>query len=136
MENLQSKLKELTNESWKLAREALDQKEPKAYHALLRVTEVLNDVIQDEDSQEEAGTTTEEPESIPIFAQHNGEKVEAAFHPKRVCRYGHSDCVQFEDRFRTASAAAKSITGYNVNGWRFWRYRRSDGSTGIIDQLR
>lgn len=136
MENLQFKLRELTNESWKLAREALDEKEPKAYHALLRVTEVLNDVIQDEDSQERTGTTTEQAKSIPIFVQHHGERFEAAFHPKRVYRYGHSDCVLFEDRFRTPSAAARSITGYNVNGWRFWRYRRSDGSTGIIDQLR
>jgi hypothetical protein len=38
-----------------------------------------------------------------------------------VKRYGKIGCLVDGMTYRTPSGAARSITGSNVNGWRFWR---------------
>ena len=46
-------------------------------------------------------------------------------------------CVWFRGRWMAPSTAGNSIPTRNlVNGWRFWRYSREDGSIGMIDELR
>lgn len=72
-----------------------------------------------------------------IFAMRKGETYEAELDTRRISSGGQGACVRFRGDWITASKAANSITGTQVNGWQnFWRYHRSDGTNGPIQELR
>ena len=76
-------------------------------------------------------------QTIPIFARRRGVTYEAELDTSRISDGGRGACVWYEGQWMTTSKAADRITGTAVNGWRnFWRYERSDGSKGPIQELR
>ena len=75
--------------------------------------------------------------TIPIFARRGGVTYEAELDTSRISSGGRGACVRYESQWMTTSKAAGRITGNAVNGWQnFWRYERSDGSNGPIQELR
>ncbi len=77
-----------------------------------------------------AAPSTEGKFPIRIFGRHKGNQYEGQL--LRGWR------VQFDGKtYDTPSAAAVHIIGYNVNGWRWWRYLdESTGKEQPIDRLR
>ena len=73
---------------------------------------------------------TEDKFPIQIFRHHKGKLYEG-----QLLRGWK---VQFDGTlFPTPSASAVHIVGYNVNGWRWWRYLdQSSGKEQPIDRLR
>ena len=73
---------------------------------------------------------------VPIFVVYKGIRYDAELDRSRI----HGDrgmCVWFRNEWVAPSAAGNSIPTRNlVNGWRFWRYNRKDGSIGMIDEFR
>ena len=62
---------------------------------------------------------------------------EAELDTRRISSGGQGPCVRFRGEWVTASKAANSITGTQVNGWQnFWRYHRPNGTVGPIQELR
>ena len=77
------------------------------------------------------------PSNIRIFARRRGVTYEAELDTTRISGGGRGECVLYEGQWMTTSRAAGKITGTAVNGWQnFWRYERSDGSNGSIQELR
>ena len=77
-----------------------------------------------------------EPHLVPIFAYYGGEKHEAVLDLDRIVG-GRGTCVKFRNQWRSTYSAGTNIPTKNlVNGWRFWKYERSDGSIGMIDEIR
>ncbi|MXY20190.1 MAG: hypothetical protein F4Y49_02515 [Dehalococcoidia bacterium] len=73
----------------------------------------------------------------PIFAMRSGVVYDAELDTSRISSGGQGACIKFRDEWMTASKAANSITGTQVNGWQnFWRYERPDGTKGPIQELR
>ena len=44
--------------------------------------------------------------------------------------------VLFRGSWYTSSGAAMLITGTNVNGWRWWKYKDTNGHERVLDSLR
>ena len=69
------------------------------------------------------------PYPIDIFAVFKGRRCEAQMKAP--------DLVDYEGKvYSSPSAAGIAVTGYNVNGWRFWKYVDPAGREAIIDRLR
>ena len=126
----------LRDDAWVLARAALDSGRVHAYRSLTNVVEQLTSLASsNEQRPSEQSGSDGNGVSLEIFARYKGTTHDAKLARSRI-NGGRGACVRFREQWMTVSAAARAITGTNVNGWRFWRYRRSDGSTAIIDQLR
>lgn len=128
-ENIE-KLGNLRDEVWQLARESLDSGDRTVYRTLIEVAEKLTPLVVT--SSEDAARL---PHERPIFARYKGTKYEATFGQARM-NGGRSECVLYNSVWMTPSNAATRITGNNVNGWRFWKYQRDDGSIGLLTELR
>ena len=73
---------------------------------------------------------------VPIFVHYRGQKYDAELDRSRIIGV-RGQCVRFRDKWMAPSAAGTSIPTKNlVNGWKFWKYLRSDGNVGMIDELR
>jgi len=73
---------------------------------------------------------------VPIFVHYRGQRYDAELDRSRIVG-DRGQCVRFRDKWMAHSAAGTSIPTKNlVNGWRFWKYLRSDGNVGMIDELR
>ena len=73
---------------------------------------------------------------IPIFVHYRGQRHDAELDRSRIIG-DRGRCVRFRDKWMAPSAAGTSIPTKNlVNGWKFWKYVRSDGNVGMIDELR
>ena len=78
----------------------------------------------------------------PIFKVYYGVRYEALLDHLRIRpeATGDGKCVQYDGDWYTASGAARMIVqsySKSVNGWKqFWRYTRSDGSCGPIEEIR
>ena len=73
---------------------------------------------------------------VPIFVHYRGQRYDAELDRSRIVG-DRGQCVRFRDKWMAPSAAGTSIPTKNlVNGWRFWKYLRSDGNVGMIDELR
>ena len=138
-EELRSKLVGLKEETWQLARESLEEGESQIYRALGAFIETLSGLIATRGTN--AGLSNglaqvpSAPELIPIFARYKGQKYDAQWDRSRI-NGGRGHCVLFRGQWVTPSAAATSISRTPVNGWRFWKYSRSNNTSGIIDELR
>ncbi len=66
---------------------------------------------------------------IPIFARYKGRRFQAVLLPNHHVRLAGQE-------YRSPSGAARSITGSQVNGWRFWYYVDEKGLERSIDSLR
>lgn len=88
-------------------------------------------------SSKASGTASSSATSlVPIFVDYNGQRYDAELDRSRI-HGGKGLCVLFRGRWMATSTAGTSIPTKNlVNGWRFWRYCRSDGSIGMIQELR
>lgn len=73
---------------------------------------------------------------VSIFAKYNSESYEAELDVSHITSTGSGKCIWFRGQWMTTSGSAGRITGGAVNGWRFWRYQRPDGSEGRIDEIR
>ena len=126
----------LRDDAWVLARAALDSGRLHAYRGLTHVVELLTSLASssEQDTSEHAGSDGNS-ESLSIFARYKGTTYDAKLHQGRI-NGGRGACIRFREQWMTVSAAATAITDTSVNGWRFWRYRRPDGGTGLIDELR
>ena len=86
---------------------------------------------------EYAGQHVSTSPTLRIFTRRRGVIHEAVLDLSRISGGGRGECVLYGDQWMTTSRAAGKITGTAVNGWQnFWRYERSDGSTGPIQELR
>jgi len=66
---------------------------------------------------------------ILVFARHQDNKYEGMLTKGwKIERNGNLPA--------SPSKAAVDITGYPVNGWRFWRYTNKDGQERLIDDFR
>ena len=73
---------------------------------------------------------------VQIFVNYRGQRYDAELDRSKIIG-DRGRCVRFRDRWMAPSAAGTSIPTKNlVNGWRFWKYVRSDGNIGMIDELR
>lgn len=131
---MDSKLRTLRDETLKLARESLDEGQLVAYRTLNEFAERITGLL--------VPTTRQSSEVVPhartivsIWARYKGTRYDAELDTSRI-EGGRGHCVRFRDQWMSVSAAAVSITGNAVNGWRFWRYRRDDGRAALIDELR
>ena len=75
-------------------------------------------------------------EITPIFGVYGGRRHRAELDTTRISGGGRGKCVLYEGDWMTTSGAAGLITGGSVNGWRFWQYRRANGSEGPIQEIR
>ena len=73
---------------------------------------------------------------IPVFAHYFSERYEAQMDTFRIDDNGRGVCIQFQNEWQAPSAAARIITGTEVNGWKFWKYRRGDGTEAVINEFR
>lgn len=143
MENtgLKIELAKLKDQTWQVARESLDQGEPRIYRTLTEYAERLSRLItrfSESGTPESAQVTPIRGDSsmIPIFARYKENRYEAQLDVARIDQ-GRGKCVQLEGQWRTASGSANHITNTSVNGWRnFWRYTRNDGSIAPIEKLK
>lgn len=138
-EQIRIGLAKLMDEVWQFARFTLDENDMKTYRSLVEITEILAP-LRGEDEVLGMSVDDVEPAGglagvISIFVRFKGEKYEARFDKTRT-NGGREDCVFFKGQWRSASAAARLITRTQVNGWRFWRYLRGDGSTGKIEEIK
>ena len=136
---LNSKLTKLKEEVWELARQSLEERETHVYRCLVGMAENLTMLIASPSTQHGSSITNTQQFSdskpVLIFARYKGEKYDAHLNRSRI-NGGRGHCVRFRDKWMTPSAAANSITETMVNGWRFWKYYRPDGTVGGIDELR
>jgi hypothetical protein len=66
---------------------------------------------------------------VSVFARHRGNKYDGQLLKDwKIERNGNLPS--------SPSAAAGAITGYPVNGWRFWRYINQHGQERPIDDIR
>lgn len=138
--NLHTKLAELKDQTWQLARESLDQNENSAYRTLTEFAERLTRLLASlKDGKQTLNVVpvpnTENPNIIKIFARYLGTKYEAQLDVTRI-NGGRGDCIFLDGTWKTASGAAHQITHSQVNGWRFWKYTKEDGSTKSIEVLK
>lgn len=137
--NLHNKLTGLKDQTWQLARESLDQGEATIYRTLTEFAErlarllvPLSDVKSVHPGQVSA--VTGNAELIPIFVRYKGTRYEGQLDAARI-NGGRGECILFEGQWMAASKAAGRITNTQVNGWRFWKYMRKDGSVRLIGEL-
>jgi hypothetical protein len=138
--NLRNKLTELKDQTWQLARESLDQDEASVYRTLTEFAERLTKLIgslQDAKQTVDAISVPNKanPNTIPIFSRYLGTKYEAQLDVSRI-NGGRGQCVFLDRTWKTASGAAHQITHSQVNGWRFWKYIKEDGSIEAIEELK
>lgn len=73
---------------------------------------------------------------IPIYVYYKGQRYDAELDQSRI-HEARGSCVYINAKWMTTSAAGNSLPTKNfVNGWRFWKYKRTDGTTGVIEELR
>jgi hypothetical protein len=132
--NLRMKLSELKDQTWQIARESLDQGDTLTYRTLTDFAERLTRLLAPLPNNKPADSEQASPTLIPIFARYKGTRYEGQLDPARN-NGGRGHCALFDGEWRTASGAARHITKTMVNGWRFWKYIRKDGSIGLIDEL-
>ena len=137
--SLRHKLEELKDKTWTLARDSLDQGETEVYRSLVDMTERLAGLaLKDKSSIAQTGLDVPAACAVgqlPIFARYKNEKYDAELNVDRI-NGGRGACVRFRGQWQSPSAAAMLITGTRVNGWRFWKSFREDGSVGLIDEFR
>ena len=136
---LHTKLTELKDQTWQLARESLDQGEAPIYRTLTEFAERLTRLIAPLPNTKpvdlgQVSAIRGNAVLIPIFARYKGTRYEGQLDAARF-NGGRGQCVRFEGQWTTASRAAHHITNTQVNGWRFWKYMRKDGSVGLIGEL-
>lgn len=134
---IQAELDQLKDTAWNLARRCLDQGERDLARLLVEFTERLTP-----DSTEESDSVIGEPRDNPsekrvsIFAKHKGKSFKAEIRPHLASVNFRNPCVIYEGKSYTPSGAAREVTGTNVNGWRFWKYRVRGGGIASIETLR
>ncbi len=130
MRELNDELIQLRDQTWRIARKSLENKETNIYRSLTDIAEKLTKLITSNDIKPVATNTSN---MIPIFAQYKGEKYEARLDVSRI-NGGRRPCVWMEEKWWTASKSACHITNTSVNGWRhFWRYDKDGVMTAIED---
>ena len=138
-DELRSMLVRLKEETWRLARMSLDEGQTRIYRSLVEMTERLASLGGKDGYTNSSHLDGVESESesglVSIFDRFKGDRHEARFNGNRV-NGGRGNCVFFRGQWLTASAAARLITNTQINGWRFWRYLRGDGTMGVIEELR
>ena len=139
MESLQQKIQPL-EESFKKKREMVQH--------VTRMIELENGTDTSESSSLIASVTPiisggesfrsslPDAQVVPIFVRYRGQRYDAELDRSRIIG-DRGQCVRFRDKWMAPSAAGTSIPTKNlVNGWKFWKYLRSDGNVGMIDELR
>ena len=139
MESLQEKLKPL-EEEFKKKREMIQHvnrmieletgtNEPEPYSLATPQSSEIG-------GREPASISSTDAQLVPIFVHYKGQRYDAELDRSRIMG-DRGLCVRFHDKWMAPSTAGTSIPTKNlVNGWRFWKYVRSDGNIGMIDELR
>ncbi len=70
------------------------------------------------------------PDGTKLRGTHKGREVRAEVRAPRIYVEGDNQ------PHRSPSAAARSVTKYSVNGWRFWEYETSPGRWEPLQELR
>lgn len=79
---------------------------------------------------------SQQSDTTPISVMYGGRRHRAELDTMRISSRGRGKCVLYEGEWMTTSAAAGLITRGSNNGWRFWQYRRANGSEGPIQEIR
>ena len=133
MKDIETKIIQLRDRTWQIARDSLDSGETHIYRTLTDITEKLTNLISSSDKiQIDIGN---KGKMIPIFALYKGKRYEAELDLTRI-HAGHRECVLKDGKWRTASGSTRLITDTSVNGWRhFWKYIK-DGKIVPIESLK
>lgn len=138
-EELRSELVALKERVWELAKRSLDEDELRIYDSLVEIAKRVNNLVPTIQGGLPEGhpsaSETSSANSEEIFAHYKGTKYTALLDRTRIVGKKGS-CVFYQGRWQTASAAAVSITGTATNGWRFWKYRKPDGTVATIEGIR
>ena len=120
MEDFNTKIVKLRDQTWQIARESLDGGETRVYRSLTDIAEKLTKLISSFDKS--PIPINKKAEMLSIFARYKGERYEAQLDVARI-NGGRRPCVWMEEQWWTASGSTRQITNTSVNGWRhFWKY--------------
>ncbi len=73
---------------------------------------------------------------IPVFASYRGTRHEGELDTSRIRITGRGECIKFGGNWMTPGKATSLINTNRPSGWRFWRYVRTDGTEGRIQEIR
>ena len=135
-EHLDSELETLRDTTWKLARTSLDEQEMQTYRTLVDVAERLTRLIHPSEALPPPVTSHENGENIVNVSVRFKEEHHGAVLDRSRINGGRGKCMLVDGQWITPSMAANRITHTQVNGWRFWKYRKNDGSLETINELR
>ena len=88
------------------------------------------------ESVSEYEAVSQQSNTTPISVVYGGRRHRAELDTTRISSGGRGKCVLYEGEWMTTSGAAGLVTGGSNNGWRFWQYRRANGSEGPIQEVR
>ncbi len=128
MKELDTELIQLRDQTWRIARKSLENKETRIYRSLTDIAEKLTSLIGTTDKS--SIDTNQKAEMLPIFARYKNKRLEAQID---VTRIGDRRlCVLMDGEWWTAGGSANHFTDGQVNGWRqFWRYTKQGMPNGI-----
>ena len=143
MSTLSERVMRVRDELWQLAKEHLEGGDMEVYDALRssaeQITRASNAATTRQDGSgtraANEGKRPTDKTATSIFKQYKGDLYRAEYIPSHRSG-GQDDCVYYQGQWMTPSGAAMKITNGNVNGWRFWCYKREDGTSTPIDDLR
>ncbi len=126
-------LKELRDHTFQVAILSLEENNTRVYRTLTEIAEKISALLnQSSISPVETSTTSE---NVNIFARYKGKKYEAIIDLGSI-EGGRGKCILMDNRWWTASGAAREITHTSVNGWRyFWKYEKA-GEIIPIEKLK
>ncbi len=156
--NVIERIRNIRKQVLSVAEESLDANDENTYRGLSEVALQLTSLIPlDNDSTAKSATdqlvsaspvavrertearyeaVSQKLDATSISVVYGGLRHRAELDTTRISSGGRGKCVQYEGEWMTASGAAGLITGGAVNGWRFWQYRRANGTEGPIQEIR
>ena len=134
---MQKQVQELIDHIWGLAKQSLDHQEVALYDTLTEFARRLAVDARSETRGQPGGSQPNQHRTYQILADFRGQHCEAQLDAAKIIST-RAACVLSEGSWKTASRAAMDLFPNlkAINGWRWWKYTRDDGSLGFIDEIR
>ena len=135
---MQKKIQGLIDHAWELARESLDHADMALYNTLTEFAGRLNVSATSRTEQGHPDSSQGgQNGTYQIVADFRGQQFKAELDASKIIGT-RGACVWSAGSWKTASRAAMDLFPdlKAINGWRWWKYSRDDGSLGFIDEIR
>ena len=73
---------------------------------------------------------------LPVYAIYLGSRHDGELDASRLLDNGRGHCLYFRGNWMTPAKATSLINTKRPSAWRFWRYTRSDGTEGRIQEIK